>query len=200
MIADACGLAVPPVELAHADADDTPQLSARLVAGEEAAWTDFHGRTFDRLLRYLLTVAHGDEEAAREALQLAYVKSVRYVRRFDTERVMWGWLAQIARSCLIDLARHKSRYASLLARLEAPPALEQSVNDSCGDRATLLATSLARLTASDRALIEARYTADQSIAQIASATGATPKAIESRLARIRTRLRAWLTRANHDEQ
>jgi RNA polymerase sigma factor (sigma-70 family) len=197
MLADACCLPVAPVEFDEANTDDTPALSARLVAGDEAAWTDFHGRTFDRLLRYLLTLARGDEDAAREALQLAYVKSVRYVRRFETEGAMWGWLAQIARSCLIDLSRQQSRYAALLARLEASRALPEPVNDSRGDHAIGLAARLARLTASERALIEARYIADQSIAQIASAAGATPKAIECRLARIRARLRTWLTRGGH---
>ena len=201
MIADACALIVPPADVARADAgDDTPWLSARLVAGEEAAWSDFHARTFDRLLRYLLTVAHGDEEAAREALQLTYVKSVRYVRKFDTEQALWGWLAQIARGCLIDLARHRARYASLLARLEPSPAAEQSAIDPGSDQAALLTMGVARLTASERALIEARYIADQSIAQIANANGTTPKAVESRLARIRARLRTWLTRANHYER
>jgi len=201
MIADACALAVPPAELAHAHADDdTPQLSARLVAGDEAAWTDFHERTFNRLLRYLLTVCHGDEEAAREALQLAYVKSVRYIRRFETEQALWAWLAQIARGCLIDLARRKTRYASLLARLEAPPVVEQPVPEPGSDRAALLAIGVARLPAPERALIHARYIADQSIAQIANASGATPKAIESRLARIRARLRRWITCAKHNER
>jgi RNA polymerase sigma-70 factor (ECF subfamily) len=200
MTADACALAVSPVELAHANDDDAPQLSARLVAGEEAAWVDFHERTFDRLFRYLLTVSHGDEDAAREALQLAYVKSVRYVRRFETEQAMWAWLAQIARGCLIDLARHKSRYRSLLARVETSQPSEQPIANDGSDRVKLLAAGIARLTESERTLIEARYMADQSIAHIANATGATPKAIESRLARIRARLRKWLGHANPYER
>ncbi|HEX5176630.1 MAG TPA: sigma-70 family RNA polymerase sigma factor, partial [Chthoniobacteraceae bacterium] len=162
MTADACALAVSAVELAQANHDDAPQLSARLAAGEEAAWVDFHARTFDRLLRYLLTVSHGDEDAAREALQLAYVKAVRYVRRFETEQAMWAWLAQIARGCLIDLARHKARYRSLLARVETPQPSEQLITDDGSDHVTLMAAGIARLSESERALIEARYMADQS--------------------------------------
>lgn len=176
--------------------DGAARLSARLVAGEDAAWTEFHAQTFDRLLRYLLTAAHGHEDAAREALQAAYVKCVRHVRRFESEEAMWGWLAQIARGCLIDLARRRGRYAALLERWEKEPA---SANATPAERDDLLAASLAQLAPAERTLIEARYTAGQPIAEIAAALGTTPKAIESRLARLRLRLRAWLTRANRHE-
>ncbi|MDB6153625.1 MAG: hypothetical protein JWL90_2078 [Chthoniobacteraceae bacterium] len=178
--------------------DDTANLSARLVSGEEAAWREFHARTFDRLLRYLLIAAHGNEEAAREAIQIAYVKCVRHVRRFEIEGVMWGWLAQIARGCLIDLARRRSRYAALLQVVTE----ESLINEQPRQAASFdehLAAGLARLTPSERALIEACYLANQPIRQIAQARRTTPKAIESRLARIRFRLRAWLTRAARNE-
>jgi RNA polymerase sigma-70 factor, ECF subfamily len=183
-------------ELPRAEPDGTARLSARMVAGEDAAWTEFHAQTFDRLLRYLLSAAHGHEDAAREALQSAYVKSVRHIRRFENEEAMWGWLAQIARGCLIDLARRRSRYAALLARWEMEPTPGDSAPHV---RDELLAASLATLAPAERALVEARYTAGQPIAEIATALGTTPKAIESRLARLRLRLRAWLTRATRHE-
>lgn len=185
-----------PAEIPQAADDGAARLSARMVAGEDAAWSEFHAQTFDRLLRYLLAAAHGHEDAAREALQAAYVKCVRHVRRFATEEAMWGWLAQIARGCLIDLARRRSRYAALLGRLEKEAASGGAGPDA---REELLAASLAQLAPAERTLLAARYTAGQPVAEIAAALGTTPKAIESRLARLRTRLRAWLTRATrHD--
>lgn len=185
-----------PAELPQTAGDGAARLSARLVAGEDAAWTEFHAQTFDRLLRYLRAAAHGHEDAAREALQATYVKCVRHVRRFGSEEAMWGWLAQIARGCLIDLARRRSRYAALLARWEKEPAPAGATPAADGD---LLAAALARLTPAQRTLLESRYTAGQPVAQIAAALGTTPKAIESRLARLRLRLRAWLTRATRHE-
>jgi RNA polymerase sigma-70 factor (ECF subfamily) len=183
-----------PIEAAD---DETARLSVRLVAGEERAWTEFHARTFDRLLRYLLRVAHGNEDAAREALQAAYVKCVRHVRRFATEEAMWAWLAQIARGCLIDLARQRQRYAALLERFTLEAAAAGHGTSNSWDES--LATSLAQLEPDERSLLEARYTADQPIAEIAHSLGTTPKAIESRLARIRQRLRRWLTRSDPHE-
>ena len=182
-----------PAELPH---DDAARLSARMVAGEDAAWSEFHAQTFDRLLRYLLAAAHGHEDAAREALQAAYVKCVRHVRRFESREAMWGWLAQIARGCLIDLARRRSRYSALLGRLEKESAPGGAAPDA---REEHLAVGLAQLAPAERTLLAARYTSGQPVAEIAAALGTTPKAVESRLARLRARLRAWLTHATrHD--
>lgn len=194
------GLFVRPIAIPETSADDTPELSARLVAGDEAAWREFHARTFDRLLRYLVAAAHGNEDAAREALQLTYVKCVRHVRRFPEEGAMWGWLKQIARGCLIDLARGRSRYRALLEHLAAALPVPPEDENARSDRAELLSSGLARLNPSERALLEARYTQNQRVAHIADASGTTRKAVESRLARIRARLRAWLTIPPRDER
>jgi len=54
--------------MASADDASVAALTARLVTGEEAAWREFHDRYFNRLLRYLLVVSRGDEDAARDSL------------------------------------------------------------------------------------------------------------------------------------
>src|SRR5687768_2448756 len=192
------GLSVSPAELSHAGGDDTRELSVRLVSGEEAAWSEFHARTFDRLLRYLIAAAHGNEEAARDAVQIAYVKCVRHVRRFDSEEAMWGWLKQIARGSLIDLARGRSRYAAFLERYARASSNQQREDDARTELAELLTASLDRLAPSDRALLEARYTRKEHLTQIATTAGTSRKAVESRLARIRARLRGWLTSKHHE--
>ena len=193
------GLSVSPAELSHARRDDIPELSARLVSGEEAAWSEFHARTFEALLRYLIAAAHGNEEAARDALQIAYVKCVRHVRRFDSEEAMWGWLKQIARGSLIDLARGRSRYAALLERYARAAWNQPREEDAGTELAELLTVSLDRLAPSDRALLEARYTRKERLTQIATSAGTSRKAVESKLARIRARLRRWLI-SNRDER
>ena len=158
-------------------------LTTRLVAGEEAAWRDFHARYFDRLLRYLLTVCRGDEHAARESLQAALVKIVRYVRRFDREEAWWGWLTVVARSCVIDGARRQSRYRALLERyagifsapqIAAPERLSEML-DEC----------LATLPPEERTLLAAKYREGQSVASLAAEFACSEKAMESRLARLR---------------
>ena len=167
------------------NADDcaVAALTARLVAGEEAAWREFHAGYFDRLLRYLLVVSRGDEEAARESLQAALVKIVRHVRRFDREEAWWGWLTVVARSCVIDGARRQSRYRALLERyagifsapqIAAPERLPEML-DEC----------LEALRPKESALLSAKYRDGQSVASLATESGCSEKAMESRLARLR---------------
>jgi RNA polymerase sigma factor (sigma-70 family) len=190
-------LPVPSAPVPVADAE-VAKLTERLRAGDETAWREFHRDYFDRLLGYLLVVCRGDEEAARESLQAALVKIVRHVRRFDRAEAWWGWLTVVARSCVIDGARRQSRYRALLARYAgifdppAAPRAEKPLPD-------LLEECLAELPAEERALLAAKYRDGESVAALAAESGCTGKAMESRLARLRQRVRASLLKRLRDE-
>ena len=71
-----------------------------MARGNEAAFRAFYDGYFDRLLRYLLVVTNGNEEAAREALQLALVRVVRHVKPFGAEEKFWSWLTVLALSLI----------------------------------------------------------------------------------------------------
>jgi hypothetical protein len=58
---------------------DIAALTARMAQSNEAAYRMFYELYFQRLLRYLLVVSGGREEAAREALQLTLLRVVRHV-------------------------------------------------------------------------------------------------------------------------
>lgn len=189
-----------PMADASSSADDAKvaALTRRLVTGEEAAWREFHAAYFDRLLRYLLVVCRGDEHAARESLQAALVKIVRHARRFDRTEAWWSWLTVVARSCVVDDARRQSRYHALLARYAAlfsrpatppPEDLLPDLLDECFDA----------LPAAERALLGAKYHDRQPTAVLAASTGCTEKAMESRLARLRQRLKVQLLQRLRDE-
>ena len=187
-----------PTMAVNAEDASVAALTARLVAGEEAAWREFHAGYFDRLLRYLLVVCRGDEHAARESLQAALVKIVRHVRRFEREEAWWGWLTVVARSCVIDGARRQSRYRALLERyaglFTAPPAI--AVPEPLPE---LLDECLDALTSAERALLSAKYRDGQSTAALATESGCSEKAIESRLARLRQRVKIHLLQRLRDE-
>src|SRR5271170_6716645 len=68
---------------------DVLTLTARMLRGEEAAFHEFYKLYFNRLLRYLFVVTGGQEEIAREALQLTFVRVARHVRKFDSETAFW---------------------------------------------------------------------------------------------------------------
>ena len=174
-------------------APDIPALTRAMAAGDEAAYRKFYNAYFDRLLRYLLVVTGGNEEAAREALQLALVRVVRHVKPFDTEEKFWGWLTVLARSALADEGRKRRRYFAFLERFtrhqETGPA---AMNDGEVDEQlrALLARQLTTLPADERQLVEQKYLLHQSVREIAGGQRTTEKAVESKLSRVRRKLKA----------
>jgi RNA polymerase sigma-70 factor (ECF subfamily) len=170
-------------------AEEVAAWTKRLAAADDAAWTEAHRRYAPRLLRYLIVATHGDEQAARDALQGAFVRAVRNARVFQTEEAFWGWLTLLARHALADARRSSSRWRSFLMRFGADPGVPDPpapVDDVLPD---LLRVGLAALPEADRSVLEQKYLAAASVREIAEAAGTTEKAIESRLTRARGRLR-----------
>lgn len=175
---------------------ETARLTQGLAAGDEEAFREFHRRYFDRLFRYLLVLARGQETEAEEALQETFCRVARYARRFDQEDVFWSWLTVLARSAARDGGRKQRRYWTLLQNyaLRWLP-LQKDPDD--GAEACLEQTvqgCLAELPPADRALVEAKYLKQLSVRELARQTGLTEKAVESRLLRLRRQLREHLLR------
>ena len=168
-------------------------LTRRMIQGDEAAYRTFYDAYFDRLSRYLLVVTAGDEEAAQEALQSALVRVVRHIRVFPSDAVFWSWLTVLARSALSDQRRKRRRYLAFLDRFTWHARLEQAApNDpeADGKLAGLLESSMETLPADERRLLEAKYFARRSVREVAEEFDLSEKAVESRLGRIRHKLRS----------
>ena len=187
-----------PIEIIATMAPDQSQppevatLTARMSRGEEAAFQDFYGLYYSRLLRYLFVVTGGREEIAREALQLAFVRVARHVRRFDTEAAFWNWLALLARHCVADEMRKRSRYQNLLTRFfQQRPAVADLAGEKADQRIEeLLQGELAGLPADERMLLERKYLNGESVRALAAEWQMTEKAMESHLLRARRKLKA----------
>jgi RNA polymerase sigma-70 factor, ECF subfamily len=164
-------------------------LTAALARGNEQAFRDFHAAYAGRLLRYALAVTNGDASLAEEAVQIAFVRIAKNVRTFTNTETLWAWLARVVRCSIIDCARRHSRYAALLVRLRQEPLPDPSPDEIERTFAENLQAVLATLPRGDRALLTAKYDDGQSTAQLAEAAGCTSKAVESRLARLRQRIR-----------
>ena len=142
-------------------------------------------------LRYLLVVANGREEAAREALQLTLMRVVRNIKKFDSETALWSWLTVLARSSVVDEARKRNRYLALLERFLHADTIATSANESEADAHLLrvLEQRVTNLPQEERDLIERKYFDEGSVKEIADELETSEKAIESRLVRIRRKLR-----------
>lgn len=162
-----------------------------MAAGEETAYRLFYDAYFDRLWRYLIVVTAGNEDAAREALQATLTRVVRHIHVFSSEPVFWSWLTVLARTALTDQMRKHRRYLAFLDRFSKHTAENASPNDSGGDERLrqLLERHIAALSDDERQLVEAKYFARRSVRQIAAEFQTTEKTIESRLTRVRQKLK-----------
>lgn len=183
------------------DGSDLAALTRKLIAGDETAYRMFYDAFFDRLWRYLLVVARGDEDAMRTALQETLRRVVRHIRVFSNEAVFWSWLTVLARSSLSDESRQRRRYLAFLARFTRHSALDQAASDN--RRGENLGAALERsmngLLSEERELLEFKYFDHCSIHEIAQRLQTTEKAVESRLTRVRRKLKqAVLAQLKHE--
>jgi RNA polymerase sigma-70 factor (ECF subfamily) len=182
------------------DPSPTDVLTRRLAEGDEAAFREFHAQYFDRLLRYHLLLARGDEHAARDALQETLTRVARKGRHFESEDAFWCWLAVIARSTAVDGGRRRQRYWATLKRytLGWMQSSSSSPEENHSDSGLLerLDQGLATLEPADRQLVEAKYLAGKSVREMS----VSEKAIESRLLRLRRQLRESILRDLRHEQ
>jgi RNA polymerase sigma-70 factor, ECF subfamily len=170
------------------------ELTRRLTAHNEEAFREFHARYFDRLYQFLLVVARGQEDEAQEALQETLLRVARHARVFDEEEAFWCWLKAVARNAARDGGRKQQRYLTLLGRFALRWGMaEPQPNDTTELRLqTMLNETLNELSPDERTLVEGKYLDGVATKELSSSTGLTEKAVESRLLRLRRRLRERL--------
>jgi RNA polymerase sigma-70 factor (ECF subfamily) len=171
---------------------DVVALTRAMSKGDEMAYRIFYDAYFDRLLRYLLVVTGGNEESAREVLQLTLVRVVRHAKVFDAKEKFWSWLTVLARSALADETRKRRRYFAFLEKFTLHADVESAVwNDGEVDEklGALLERNLKSLRSDEQKLVGQKYFARQSVREIADEQQTTEKAIESKLSRVRRKLK-----------
>ena len=181
---------------------DVAVLTRRLVAGDQAAYRIFHAAYFDRLSRYLLVVTGGNEDATREALQETFRRVVRHIRVFSNEEIFWSWLTVLARSSRSDESRKRRRYLAFLDRFTRHAAIYEAASgkdDNSRILNALLEENLAHLPVEERELLELKYFEHCPVQEISLRLNTTEKAIESRLTRIRQKLKHSVLKDLKDE-
>ncbi|MFH2002099.1 MAG: sigma-70 family RNA polymerase sigma factor [Planctomycetota bacterium] len=172
--------------------DNVREMTAGIAKGDDASFRSFYDAYFTRLYRYLLVVTGGSEDLARDALQESMIRVIRYMKRFDNADDLWNWLRRIARTAFIDQVRKRQGgMGSVLSltRLENRlPSMEGENADN--ELHDLLREGIKKLDPEDRSLIEGKYIHGRSYEDLAKEQALTPKAVESRLARIRKTLKA----------
>ncbi len=167
-----------------------PALTAALRAGNEGAYCWLHAQWNGRLSRYCYALAAGDAALAQEIAQATYLRIVRHMRVLPNETALWNWMARAARSAMQDQRRTGGRYRRALARfadwLSRKPVVAASGMEARLESA--LESALAQLSDEDRSLISDRYFDHQTLDELAIGRGLSARAVEGRLARLRSRL------------
>ena len=184
--------------------DDVPRLSAALRRGDEAAFAWLHRAWSRRINRYCFALAAGDETFAGDIAQATWLRLVKHVRVVRDEPALWNWIARAARNAATDLRRKGTRYLQALGRFArftewwtCKPSQAVAPEESVDAVLAALEAALARITPDERFLIEARYFAGDSLEAIGHSQAISARAVEGRLARLRTHLRDLIAEELH---
>lgn len=167
------------------------ELTRALTRADEEAYRKFFALYARRLFLYALALTNGDEESARELLQLTMIRVTKYIREFEHDDVFWGWLRNLVRSCWIDEHRRKKRYWSFLNLFRAHRENDELTPAGSDDPCAALLESLDN---DERELLQEKYLEGRSIREIAALRNSTEKAVESKLSRTREKLRKLLAK------
>ncbi len=179
---------------------ETHRLTRAIVDGDEAAFREFYDLYSGRVFRLLLVLSSGQEDVARELHQIVMIKVARKPRVFQAEPELWAWLTQVARHAFVDHVRRLARRAE--RRLPEMPRESALSPPDAREHAflTWLDQGLQSLKDDERQLVEAVYFDGRTQKDVALANGQTVKAVESKLARIRSKLRQFILSRNRHER
>jgi len=105
--------------------------------------------------------------------------------------MLWAWLCTVAKNTFIDHCRAQHRRDRFVS-LEEMPASIAGAENSTGQLSEILREALAALRPEERELMQAAYIDKRPLQELAGASGLTYKAVESRLARLRLKLKEQL--------
>jgi RNA polymerase sigma-70 factor (ECF subfamily) len=180
-----------------ADRKDERRLVKRMLAGDQRAFSTFFHRFFPVLYRFALTRVPGDEDLAEEIAQQSLCKAIDHAASWRGEAQLLTWLCSI---CRRELAQHFRKVNRTPTRVELTEELPEvraaleSLRADDGDPeqlamrdeiAGLVHVALDRLPSHYAQALEWKYFEGDSIKEIATRLGTTPKAVESMLTRAR---------------
>ena len=161
-------------------------LVVRCQIGEREAFEQLVNRWQRPLWGHAFRLT-GSEDAAWDAVQDAWVRIVKGIRRLEDAAAFPAWAFRIVTNRCTDRRRADGRRARLQAELrQKVQPLETGPQDGTREA---LASALARLPAEQQALLSLLYTQGFTVAEIASILGIPEGTVKSRLYHARERLR-----------
>ncbi|MCL0058661.1 RNA polymerase sigma factor [Dehalococcoidia bacterium] len=162
---------------------DEQNLVHRAQQGDQEAFAQLYESHFDNIYRYV-ALRVGNRMEAEDITQEVFLKAVRSIRSFRWKGAPFSaWLFRIARNEVIDSLRKKSRQPTVsLSELPLIPV------SSAGNPHPLvkhevdvdqLRAAIRQLTEAQQEVISLRFSAELSIAEVASIMGKSEGAVKS---------------------
>lgn len=169
--------------------DETASLTHGLTCCDEHAWRTFHDRYYPQL--HNLARARGVSDSdLPDIVQGVYLRVIRHAKVIRDEQSFKAWLACLVRCEVIDHSRRKGRRNWLNERFQQ---WQETRRETGGrDAGEELEDALQSLDTNDRTLIHRHYIDGWSQQKLAEERRISVKAVESKLARLRKRLRQML--------
>ncbi|GAB4110296.1 MAG: hypothetical protein OHK0050_04770 [Roseiflexaceae bacterium] len=167
-----------PTSPAVAIAPSDLELVMRAQAGDTTALAEIYQRYAALVYRYIYKRV-GDAEVAEDLQSEVFVKMLESLPRYEERGLPFSaWLYRIAHSRIIDLIRRRRvRKHVALGDYDMPDQRPSLLHSFAEHEA--LQQSLATLTNEQRQIIELRFWADLSYAEISARTGRSPQAIKA---------------------
>lgn len=173
---------------------DPWKMTQAIARGDDQAFKEFYDAYFLRIYRYLLVLNSGKEDLVADALQDCMIRIVRHMKPFQDSGALWNWIRSLAKSAFIDQVRKRNR-----SRAELPLVSElKEREDGDTELKEQLRACLKDLKPQEKRMIEGKYFLGKTYEELAKEERVTPKAIESRLARIRAKMRQRMLESLND--
>jgi RNA polymerase sigma-70 factor (ECF subfamily) len=143
----------------------------------------------DRIFQHAAYILKDYHEAI-DVTQEVFIKAMREERLFDRDFKIKAWLFRVTSNLCFNMVRDRKRRTGLLEQHAKPSiTLANQVDVVFADeRQAQIATALQRLTSDHREILELRYYADLSYAEIADVLRIRLGTVMSRLSRARNKL------------
>lgn len=176
-------------------------LVVRAADGDKKAFEALFRRFERRLLAHAWRLT-GEQEAAREVAQDAWLAITRGLRRLDDPHRFAPWAFRIVKNKAADHIRRRVRDRSALSdvpfdRLTARSA--DATGSDADDEGLSVVQAVRTLTPENRALVSLYYVEGFGVSEIAQAMGMEPGTVKSRLYRIRAALKGRLEEGEKPE-
>lgn len=158
----------------------TPDEMNNNYQAELVSWMSGKQRYQKPLLRYAFKVCN-DKEIAQDAVQDAWIKFAKSLRKLDDPRALRSWLYKLVHWRVIDLIRTEKRYIS-----NEEIIVENQCNEKGGENyhaVEKLSLAINRIPSMEKQIIHLFYLDEMKISEIAVVLNIPQGTVKSRLKR-----------------